>query len=270
VETIGTQLAEAFRGLLESIVSGAPRIVVGIVLLLAAIVVAKLVERALRSALKRIRLDQGLERLGVAKTLGRVGVSQPMSTVLARVAYFLLLLLFLRTGADGLGLTAVSSAVGSFLSYIPNIIAAAVILILGSVAAQVAGKAVGNAAESSGIEFAGSLGTLATAVLMFMAGIMAIGQLRIDTEIVRIVVMGGLGAFALAIGLSFGLGSRDVTRNILAGYYARKTFRMGETLEIGQERGLLTAITPTQTLLQDGDQIVAVANSVFLEEVVRQ
>lgn len=270
METIGTQLTDAFRGLLDSIISGAPRVVVGIVLLLLAIIIAKLVERGLRSALRRVKLDSGLERLGIDQTLGRVGVSQPASTVLARIAYFLILLMFLQTGADGLGLTAVSSALASFMAYIPHLLAAVVILVLGSVAAQAVGKAVGGAADSSGIEFAASLGTLATAGLMFVVGIMAIGQLRIDTEIVRVVVMGALAAFALAFGLSFGLGSRDVTRNILAGYYARKTFQMGETLQVGEAQGRLTAITPTQTLLQDGEQIVAVANSVFLEEIVRQ
>ncbi|MCG8468359.1 MAG: mechanosensitive ion channel [Gemmatimonadetes bacterium] len=270
MDTIGSQLSVAFRGLIDSIVAGAPRVVVGLVLLLAAILVAKIVERGLRAALRRLKLDRALERLGADRTLNRVGVSRPLSEVVARIAYFLLLLLFVRTAADGLGLTALSSAIGSFLSYIPYLVSAATILILGSVGAQAAGKAVGRAAESSGIEFATSLGTLATAALMLVIAIMAIGQLRIDTDIVRVVVMGALGAFALAFGLSFGLGSREITRNILAGYYARKTFTMGETLEVGDARGRLSAITPTQTLLEDGEQVVAVANSVFLEKVVRQ
>ena len=72
------------------------------------------------------------------------------------------------------------------------------------------------------------------------------------------------------LGLAFGLGSRDVTRNILAGFYARKTFDLGKEIEIRGERGELKSITPTQTLFQQGDRVVAVANSVFLEEVVKQ
>ena len=79
-----------------------------------------------------------------------------------------------------------------------------------------------------------------------------------------------LAGLALAFGLSFGLGSRDFTRNILAGFYARKTFQMGEHLSVGEASGRLTAITPTQTILRQDDRIVAVANSVFLEQVVKQ
>lgn len=270
MNTIGSQLATAFEGLLESIVLQAPRVAVGIVLVLVALVVAKLIERGLRATFRRVKLDAATERLGVDTTLERLGMTQPLSVVLAKLTYYLLLLLFLRTAADGLGLVAVSSAIGSLFSYLPNVAAAGLILIVGSVAAQAAGRAVGRGAENSGIEFAGSLGSIATAVLMLVLAIMAVGQLKLDTEIVRVVVMGVLAAFALAFGLSFGLGSRDIMRNILAGFYARKTFEMGEPIEVGGAKGRLTAITPTQTLLEDGDQVVAIANSAFLDGVARQ
>ncbi|MDH3424226.1 MAG: mechanosensitive ion channel, partial [Gemmatimonadota bacterium] len=150
------------------------------------------------------------------------------------------------------------------------IVAAILILVLGSTAAQFAGRAVTEAATSSGIEFAGSLGSVVSAVVMFVLGIMAVSQLKIDTEIVQVVTAAVLAGMALAFGLTFGLGSRDLTRNILAGFYARKTFEIGRTMEVRGESGELKTITPTQTLLQQGDRVVAVANSVFLEEVVKQ
>ena len=152
----------------------------------------------------------------------------------------------------------------------PNIVAALLILVLGSAAAQFAGRAVAEAATNSGIEFGSSLGGLVSGLILFVLGIMAIGQLRIDTEIIRVVTAAVLAGLALAFGLTFGLGSRDVTRNILAGFYARKTFVIGREMEVRGERGELKSITPTQTLLQQGDRVVAVANSVFLEEVVKQ
>jgi small-conductance mechanosensitive channel len=270
MQEIQQRLGDAFRQLLDSLIDMTPRVVVGIVLLLLALLVAKLFERLLRGLLVRARLDAAIERMGVDQALRRIGVQKKMSQLLPRLAYFLLLLLFLRTAADALGLGAISSAVGSFFSYLPNVVAAVLILVLGAIAAQAAGGAVTRAAENSGIEFASSLGGVVTAVLFFVLGIMAIGQLRIDTEIVRLVTTGVLAGFALAFGLSFGLGSRDITRNILAGYYARKTFRMGEELEIAGARGRLSAITPTQTILEHDDGIVTVANSAFLEEVARQ
>ena len=187
-----------------------------------------------------------------------------------RLVYYLLLILFAKTAADSLGLTAISDAIGAFTSYLPNIVAALLILILGSAAAQFAGRAVSDAAENSGIEFASTLGQLVAGVLLFVLGIMALSQLKIDTDMIRLVSMGAMAGLAIAFGLSFGLGSRDVTRNMIAGFYARKTFAIGEEIEMRGERGVLEAITPTQTLIRQGDHVVAVSNGTFLDDVVKQ
>ena len=72
------------------------------------------------------------------------------------------------------------------------------------------------------------------------------------------------------IGLSFGLGTREITRNIIAGFYARKIFTVGKELEIRGERGVLRSITPTQTLLvQPDDTVVAVSNASFLDDIAK-
>jgi small-conductance mechanosensitive channel len=99
---------------------------------------------------------------------------------------------------------------------------------------------------------------------------MAIAQLRVDTDIIRIVTTCALAGVALAFGLSFGLGTREITRNIIAGFYARKVFRIGEPLEIRGERGVLEGITPTQTLLRVDERLVVISNSAFLDEIARQ
>jgi hypothetical protein len=63
-----------------------------------------------------------------------------------------------------------------------------------------------------------------------------------------------LGAGALAFGLSFGFGTRDIVRNIAAGFYARKILVIGRSLEIAGQRGTLRAITATHVVLTSGDQ----------------
>lgn len=154
--------------------------------------------------------------------------------------------------------------------YVPNLVAAILILVLGSVAAQFAGRTVARAAADSGIDYAQSLGSLVSGLMLFVLGIMALGQLKIDTEIVRLVTVCLLAGIGLAFGLSFGLGTRDVTRNIVAGFYARKIFRVGQPVELRGRKGTLRSITPTQTILEAEDGILAVGNSVFLDELVGQ
>jgi small-conductance mechanosensitive channel len=86
---------------------------------------------------------------------------------------------------------------------------------------------------------------------------------------VRIVTICTLSGLALAFGLSVGLGSRDITRNLLAGFYARKIFSAGDTVEIRGERGVLKAISPTQTIIEQPSGLVVVANTAFLDETIR-
>jgi small-conductance mechanosensitive channel len=264
------QLGAAFQSMLQTVVEWTPRVVVGLLLVLLALVAAKVVERFLMSVLRRLRFDQALARTGIDRFVQRIGIRQELNLFVPRLVYYLLLILFAKTAADALGLTAISDAIGAFASYLPNIVAALLILVLGSAAAQFAGRAVSEAAENSGIEFASTLGQLVSGVLLFVLGIMALSQLKIDTEMVRLVSMGAMAGLAIAFGLSFGLGSRDITRNIIAGFYARKTFAIGEEIEVRGERGVLESITPTQTLIRQKERLVAVSNAVFLDDVVKQ
>jgi hypothetical protein len=268
------ELAQMWSGMLRdtanSMIRWTPRILMGLLLTLVAFVVARLLERLLRAFLRRLRFDDLIQKAGLDQALQRIGIRQSIEQFVPRIVYFLLLVLFARTAAQGLGLVVIANAIGAFMAYIPNMVAATLILVIGSAAASWAGTTVTEAAASSGIEFAPSLGRVVTAVLMFVLGVMAANQLRIDTEMIRLVATAVLGGFALAFGLSFGLGSRDVTRAILAGLYARRTFTMGREMEVRGGKGTLEAITPLHTVLQHEGKYIVVANNVYLDEVIRQ
>lgn len=267
-DSLAQQITAAFQAMARSAVAAVPRVVMGLALLGLAFVVAKVAEVALRTLFRRLRFDQLLARVGIDRTLGRIGIREPLNRVVPRLVYYLLLFLFVRTAADGLGLAAISQAMGTFLGYLPNLGAAVLILVMGGVFAQFAGRTVAEAARTSGIDFADSLGSAASGLVMFVLGVMALGQLKIDTDIVRIVTVCLLCGLSLGFGLSFGLGTRDVTRNIIAGFYARKIFQTGDTLEMRGRRGILRSITPTQTILEQDGSVLAVGNSVYLDDIV--
>ena len=264
------QLLQIVGGLRQIVLQAVPRVIVGVAVAVALLMAAKLVERLLRALLVRIRFDALLQQAGVDKLLQRIGIRQSLNHVLPRLVYFLLLLLFARTAADGFGLTAISEGIAAMFAYLPNVVAAVLLVVVGTSVSQFAGRTVTQAAEESGIEFARSLGTLVSWLILFIVGVMAIGQLRFDTDMVRIVTICLLSGLALAFGLSVGLGTRDITRNVLAGFYARKIFSPGDTLEIRGQRGVLKAITATQTLIEQETGLVSVANTAFLDETIRR
>jgi hypothetical protein len=264
------KLLEALAALGNLIASAIPKIAVGILLTIVGWVLAKGIEFILRTMLVRVRFDSLMERAGVTKALRRTGLRQQLSLLLPKLAYFLIVFLVAKIASDVIGLIAVSNAIGAFFSYLPNVLAALVLLILGTTAGQFAGQLVTRAAESSGIDSAPALGKLVSALIIFLVAMMAIGQLKIDTEMVRIVTSFVLGAAALGFGLAFGLGTRDVVRNIVTGFYTRKLLAVGKSLTVAGQSGTLTAITPTHTVLNSGVHEILVANATFLEQTSTQ
>lgn len=265
MESVRDQIVEVFSGMITSVVGAFPRIVGGIVLLLVALVLATILERLARATLRRVRFDQMVRRSGVDRWLIRLGVRHSIDDVIPRVLFFVLLLLFAREAGEVVGLSAISDAIGTLIAYLPRIIAAFLILLLGSAIAQVAGRTVRDAGRASGLEVASTVGNLTTGVILFVVLVMALGQLEVDTSIVRELSTVLLAAAGLGLALSFGLGSRDVTRNLLAGYYARRLFPVGSEIEIQGHRGVVESISPTQTLLRDGERTVVLPNALFLD-----
>jgi hypothetical protein len=264
------KLVQAFVNLADSIIAAVPKVAMGVVLLFGALLVAKVIEKVLRYALTKVRFDSLVGRVGIDGALHRLGIRQELTLLIPRLTYFLVLLLLAKTAVDAMGLLAISSAIGTFFEYLPNIISALLLLILGSAVGQFAGKTVAQSAESSGIEFAPALGKMVSGLILFVCAMMAIAQLKIDTDIVRIVTSFVLGGAALAFGLSFGLGTRDIVRNIAAGFYARKVLVIGQQIEVAGQQGVLKAITPTHFVVQSEDREAAISNATILDQVTKQ
>lgn len=267
---IRNQLAEVFSGMVASVIEATPRVLSAIVLLLVMLIAAKIVERVLRFLLSRLKIDKLVAHAGIDQVLKRMGIRQSLERFVPRLAYFLLLLLFAQVAAQTYGLTAISNAIDAAFGYLPNLIAALLLLVVGIAVAQFVGNTITQAAEESGLEMGATLGQVTSALILFVVGVMAASQLRIDTEIIRIVAICLLAALGLAFGLAFGLGSRQATRNVIAGFYVRKLFRVGDSVEVRGLRGTIEAITPAQTLLSDGESTIAVANATLVEGLVRR
>ena len=260
------QLWTAYRDLVDMVTRGLPRAVAGLLVVIGLVLLAKVLARLAAVASRRLRVDALCDTLGLTPMLARIGVADPASVWLPRLIYVGLLMLFAQTAATVLGLTPIADSIRAFFGYLPNVVAAIAVLLGGTAASDFAGRAVRRAAENSGIDMAGTLGGVASTLVLFVAGIMALAQLQIDTDMIRVVTICALSGIALAFGLSLGLGSRDVTRSMIAGFYARKLLRPGDTVTVGEHTGTLVMITPTQTVIQvPAHPDLAVPNGVFLD-----
>ena len=264
------QVIEAFAQLASSIAQATPKVALGLGLLVLGIVVAKVIETVLRTVLRRVHFDALVKKAGVEAAIHRLGIRQELSAFLPRCVYYLVLVLLVQTTADALGLRAISDAISSFFAYLPNLVAALLLVIVGSSLGQFAGEMVARSAADSGLDIAPALGRLVSGGVFFVCAMMAVSQLKIDTAIVRIVTSIILGGAALAFGLSFGFGTREIVRSIAAGYYARQVLEVGRTVEIDGHKGVLKAITATHLVLDAGGEEISVANGALLRSAARQ
>jgi hypothetical protein len=255
---------------LNSVIILMPKVIVGVLLLILGVLVAKFIERALKMLLVRVRFDSLVERVGIDRALQRIGLRQQLDQFVPRLVYFLLLFLLAKITSDALGLVAVSEAISAFFAYLPNIIAALLLLILGTTVGQFAGQTVTDAAKNFGMDFAPALGRLVSSLIVFIVAVMALAQLKIDTEMIRLVTTYIMAGAALAFGLSFGLASRDLIRNIIAGHYARKIIELGKSIEIVGQEGTVRAVTATHMILDQADRSVNIPNGKFLDGISKQ
>ena len=269
-EAIRREFEALWGQIVQDFVAAVPKVVVGLVLVLLAYLAAHFAARATRYLVARSGLERLLAHADADEWMARVGTQHRAADLIARVVFWLLLLLFARTGADALGLTAISDAIRSIVGYAPELAGAVVILLVGAVLAKAAGSAVTRLAEQTRIQYGKALGRLTSTAVVAIVIVMAADQLRIDTVMVQLTAGALLGAVALGAAFAFGLGARDLTRSIMAGHYARKLLALGEEIRIGELTGTLVGVTPTHLLVERDGRVIGVANGRILEAEIEQ
>jgi hypothetical protein len=198
-----------------------PNLLGAILILLVGLIIAKLLEKATDAILERLHFDQALDRGGVNRALARTGTKLDPSSLVARLVFWIVALTTIVLATNALGLTAVSAMLYSLIAYIPNVIVAVLILIIGMVLGEFVKDVL--AASMGGVSGFSVIGKAAKAAIVVLAVFMALDQLQVADDIVRTAFTLTLGAIALAAALAFGLGCRD-----LAGEHMRRWVEQGQ------------------------------------------
>ncbi|UCC85741.1 MAG: mechanosensitive ion channel [Anaerolineales bacterium] len=268
MQTIQSALQETLTTLLTTVTLFLPRLLTALVLLLLGWLLGRLAAALLDRLLARLNFDRLLERSGLDEALGQAGVSIRPSHVLARLVYWLLLLAFVLAAVDALGLQAVAGALQDLVGYIPNLIGAVLVLIGGALLARFAGQATQMLAAGTDLEFHRGLGQGTQYLLLALTFILAVGQLGLDVRFLGGAVTNLLIVVVAALGLAFALGGRDVVRNMLAGFYAKELYELGQVMQIQTYRGTLEAIGTLKATIATEEGVVTLPNSLLISEVV--
>jgi len=205
-------IVEPLVRLLGDIASFIPRLIAVIIILVAGWLIAKVIKELITRALKAIKLD---ELKSVTNVIQKGGITYTLSELLGIAAYWIIMLITLVLAVNAIGLTTAAELFNKIIFYIPNVIAAVFILILGLFAATLLSNLVQTVTANAGISQSKLLGKVSEVITVVFTIIIALEQLQITGILIleRIILI-ILASTGLALGLAFGLGCKE-----LAGKY---------------------------------------------------
>jgi hypothetical protein len=245
-----TSLAAAMAMFLSAI----PKIIGFAVILIVGWLLASLVEKGVAAVLRAVRFNDLAAKSGLAGFVNkmnaggasmatthgshhRAGALDPAGMI-GLVAKWFVRLIAAVVAFDALGLPAVSEVLRDLLLWLPNVVVALVVLVIGGLAARALSNLVRGAATEADLSNANLLAKIASALVWAFAIVVAVNQIGIATELVNTLFMAFVGAIALGLGLAFGLGGRETAGRILSKWYDRaqeKGPQLAHAAQVGSE-----------------------------------
>ena len=219
ISTWGDAIFLALSNALNTFLAAIPQVIGALLIIVIGWIIAGVVARIVTELLRRAGADRLFAEHGGA-VYGQQSREVQPSTVVGELVKWLIRIVFLVAAANVLGMPEVSNLLNQVLLWIPNLIVAAVILLLAPVIARFVRGAIEVGAGQMGFTNAALLGRIAEVAIVAFAVIIAINQIGIAANLVNTLFIGLVGAVALAFGLAFGLGGRDVAAEITRDWYA--------------------------------------------------
>jgi small-conductance mechanosensitive channel len=260
---------DSLTKIITDIINFIPNLINGLIILAVGYLIARLIRWGISTALRRLHFDPLVERTGVTGSLRSLGVKTPLSSLIGQMIFALLLISFLITSTRLMGLEAVARLLEQLLLFLPNIIAATIIFLLGGIVAQFVGNLVSTLATASGIQYGARVGRIIQYIISLFVAVLALNELGVDTAIIVTALTITIAAFGLALGLALGLGARPIVHHILAGYYMRQRLGAGQPIALDQVRGSVGSVGSVNTVISTGEGEVVIPNALLLDSVIQ-
>lgn len=251
-------LINTFQTLIAQFVNFVPKFIGAAVVLGIGILVAKLVSAVVQRTLKAASFDRFGDKLNEIDIIRQLQTEIKLSEIVAKVLYYFILLVFITAATETLGVAAITGMVTSLVNFIPKLIAAAIMLQVGVLVADVLKRGVINLATSFGISSGRLLGSVVFFFILIITIISALGQAGINTELLESSFNLLIGAVFLAFAVGYGLASRDVMANILSSFYSKNKYKEGQTIRIEGIVGQIIQVDSTSLTLQTGESTTSI------------
>jgi hypothetical protein len=211
---------EPFLGAYDRFAGAIPTLAAALLMLLVGMFLARAVRTLIEIVLGKLRLDDHTSRVGINEVLSRLGLGKSPTFIVAWVAHWFILFLFIVSAANAMNMPVVSELLERFLGVLPSMIAAVLILFGGLLFGRLVAHILRSAAAANSIRGGTAVAVAAQAVAIGAAGIIALEQIGVRPQILIPTVQILVGSIGLAVAIAIGLGAKD-----LAAEYLRDVLR---------------------------------------------
>lgn len=210
-----TIIQTSFADLWSSLLSFLPNFLGAIVVFIIGVIIASLLAKLVMKISDILKLDHLAEKLEVKKMFHQAGIQLNIAAMLGWIVKWFFIIVFLVAATDILQWNEVTDFLQEVLMYLPNVVIAVIILLVGILLANFTKRIVKSAVEAAKLSSADFLAGLSKWSILIFSFMAALVQLGIAEDLIRILFTGLVAMLALAGGLAFGLGGKEQASKLL-------------------------------------------------------
>lgn len=261
-------MGENLEKLLDAFIQTAPKLLGALVIFIVGWIIAKIVTRFIKKALEKSGIDTLGNQVNNIEIFKKANFDFKLSHIVSKIFYYTLLLVVAVGAVDVLGMESLSNLVGDLINYVPKLITAFALLLIGALLADTIAGISKSTFKTLGIPSAGIISSLVFWLIFLTIAVSALGQASIDTDFIRsnlTVLLGGI-VFAFAIG--YGLASRSTVENFFASFYGKNKIELYSTIEIEGTKGTVVALNNTSFTIQtDNAKVIFPLSKLTTEKI---
>lgn len=262
------RIIEAFKNYWNDLVAIIPDILIGLVFLVIGLLGAKIISKMMRRMLERLHLDSFSERVGLKKMLQGFGIGIGLPKLISMIIHYMLVLFVFLLAAEQMNIGALTSALQAFLSYLPILLTALIIFLIGALIADRIKDAITTITTTLGITGGRVIAQGVHVIVLLIVIVTALNVAGIDTTLITNNILVVMGSMLLAFGVAYGFASKDILKNILSSYYSKGRLEPGMRVRIAEDEGVVVRIDSISLVLDCGDKEVLIPTSKLITERV--
>ncbi|MAF81052.1 hypothetical protein CL628_03500 [bacterium] len=211
VASWGDAIVGSLREIWLGFIGFIPNLVAAVVVFFVGWAISVAVGRLVEKLLVILRINQAFENIkGLKDAAGRAGLKINIPLLIGEIVKWFLILVTLLAATDILGLEDVAAFLRQVLGYIPNVVVAALILVIATVLANFVYRTVQASVDAAGFSGGGAVAAIAKWAIIIFAFMAALSQLNVAVALIQTILTAIFAMLALAGGLAFGLGGKDL------------------------------------------------------------